>query len=75
MRAIVRALVVVATASLMAGSSATVRAGTSPSLGDTSVLSNPVFLNSRGQKIAFIHPKGAHGVLIELYQYVQTDGS
>jgi methylmalonyl-CoA/ethylmalonyl-CoA epimerase len=29
-------------------------------------------LNSRGQKIAFIHPKGAHGVLIELYQYVQT---
>ena len=32
-------------------------------------------LNSRGQKIAFIHPKGAHGVLIELYQYVQTDGS
>jgi len=28
-------------------------------------------LNSRGQKIAFIHPKGAHGVLIELYQYVQ----
>jgi methylmalonyl-CoA/ethylmalonyl-CoA epimerase len=26
--------------------------------------------NSRGQKIAFIHPKGAHGVLIELYQYV-----
>ena len=29
-------------------------------------------LNSRGQKIAFIHPKGAHGVLIELYQYVKT---
>ena len=28
-------------------------------------------MNSRGQKIAFIHPKGAHGVLIELYQYVQ----
>ena len=28
-------------------------------------------LNSRGQKIAFIHPKGAHGVLIELYQYVK----
>lgn len=28
-------------------------------------------LNSRGQKIAFIHPKGAHGVLIELYQYAQ----
>ncbi|MBI1800695.1 MAG: methylmalonyl-CoA epimerase [Chloroflexi bacterium] len=25
--------------------------------------------NSRGHKIAFIHPKGAHGVLIELYQY------
>src|SRR5437764_13411343 len=24
-------------------------------------------LNSGGQKIAFIHPKGAHGVLIELY--------
>lgn len=31
-------------------------------------------LNSRGQKIAFIHPKGAHGVLIELYQYVKSDG-
>jgi methylmalonyl-CoA epimerase len=28
-------------------------------------------LNSRGQQIAFIHPKGAHGVLIELYQYAQ----
>ena len=28
-------------------------------------------MNSRGQKIAFIHPKGAHGVLIELYQYVK----
>ena len=28
-------------------------------------------LNSRGQKIAFIHPKGAHGVLLELYQYVK----
>jgi lactoylglutathione lyase/methylmalonyl-CoA/ethylmalonyl-CoA epimerase len=27
--------------------------------------------NSRGQKIAFIHPKGTHGVLIELYQYVK----
>jgi methylmalonyl-CoA epimerase len=27
-------------------------------------------MNSRGQKIAFIHPRGAHGVLIELYQYV-----
>jgi methylmalonyl-CoA epimerase len=25
-------------------------------------------LNSRGHKIAFIHPKGAHGVLIELYE-------
>lgn len=24
--------------------------------------------NSRGQKYAFIHPKSAHGVLIELYQ-------
>ena len=28
-------------------------------------------LNSRGQKIAFIHPRGAHGVLIELYQCAQ----
>jgi methylmalonyl-CoA epimerase len=28
-------------------------------------------LNSRGQRIAFIHPKGAHGVLIELYEYVR----
>lgn len=28
-------------------------------------------MNSRGQKIAFIHPKGAHGVLIELYQVVK----
>ena len=28
-------------------------------------------MNSRGQKIAFIHPKAANGVLIELYQYVQ----
>lgn len=27
--------------------------------------------NSRGQQIAFIHPKAAHGVLIELYQYVK----
>ncbi len=27
--------------------------------------------NSRGQKIAFIHPKGAHGVLIELYQHLK----
>src|SRR5919201_102988 len=26
-------------------------------------------VNSRGQQIAFIHPKGAHGVLIELYEY------
>ncbi len=25
-------------------------------------------LNSRGQKIAFIHPKGAHGVLVELVE-------
>ncbi len=31
-------------------------------------------MNSRGQKIAFIHPKGAHGVLIELYEYVNSDG-
>ena len=31
-------------------------------------------LNSRGQKIAFIHPKGAHGVLIELYQYIDDEG-
>lgn len=28
-------------------------------------------MNSRGQKIAFVHPKAAHGVLIELYQYVK----
>ena len=28
-------------------------------------------MNSRGQKIAFIHPKAANGVLIELYQYVK----
>ena len=28
-------------------------------------------MNSRGQKIAFIHPKAANGVLIELYQYMQ----
>ena len=28
-------------------------------------------MNSRGQQIAFIHPKGANGVLIELYQYVK----
>ncbi len=31
-------------------------------------------LNSRGHKIAFIHPKGAHGVLIELYQQVKAEG-
>src|SRR5512144_146855 len=28
-------------------------------------------MNSRGQKIAFIHPKAANGVLIELYEYVK----
>jgi lactoylglutathione lyase/methylmalonyl-CoA/ethylmalonyl-CoA epimerase len=28
-------------------------------------------MNSRGQMIAFIHPKAANGVLIELYQYMK----
>ena len=32
-------------------------------------------LNSRGQQIAFIHPSGAHGVLIELNQYAQKAGA
>lgn len=27
--------------------------------------------NSRGQRLAFIHPKAAHGVLIELYEAPQ----
>src|SRR5712692_6658428 len=32
-------------------------------------------LNSRGQKIAFIHPKGAHGVLIELYESLRANSA
>jgi methylmalonyl-CoA/ethylmalonyl-CoA epimerase len=28
------------------------------------------YIGTGGKKIAFIHPKAAHGVLIELYQYV-----
>jgi methylmalonyl-CoA epimerase len=31
------------------------------------------YLGTGGKKIAFIHPKGAHGVLIELYQKVPEE--
>ncbi len=30
--------------------------------------------NSKGQRYAFVHPKSAHGVLIELYQSETKDG-
>lgn len=31
------------------------------------------YIGTAGKKIAFIHPKGAHGVLIELYQKVPEE--
>lgn len=31
------------------------------------------YIGTGGKKIAFIHPKGAHGVLIELYQRLPTE--
>jgi methylmalonyl-CoA epimerase len=31
------------------------------------------YIGTGGKKIAFIHPKGAHGVLIELYQMVPEE--
>ncbi len=30
--------------------------------------------NAKGMRYAFIHPKSAHGVLIELYEKARTDG-
>lgn len=34
----------------------------------TQLINEEPVTNSRGQRLAFVHPKAAHGVLIELYE-------